>query len=206
MKKLIPIYIIIGLIFIVVIFNIITKEKTIEILSTDIKQIDFEKQWETIRNSLELNQDSRLNNILIEFDSSDLRVYIFSLDIVERKGDKYISYKINFDNKTQGFNIDSREIDEFPYFDNIIEAKYFFTVINDLDRNYVIPDGDYDSYSISGVNKTGKVSRNYNFRYLIKESKVVEFTDKLKDVNSIIVDGWDGYNHNSSRYKLYFFH
>lgn len=124
-------------------------ERPIEISSNyiNINTIDFQRDWQLIKDRLEVNDDARLEDFEIEYEV-DGTIRKLKFELISNKEEGLVHYFIELLPDKQKYIIKPKKIEQWLQYDRLTTVGRFFHVLTLLNIEEVRPVGSYEWYVI----------------------------------------------------------
>lgn len=132
--------------------------------SHNIFQVQFIRDWATLKDQMEIDPDARLENFKAEYQKNG-QITRLSYDLISHTDNGFIQYDVAFSSETKEYTIRRQNIGEqWLQYDRLIFASRFFEVLDEIgvrnvsfdppfERNILISEGEMTSYAIEDRQK-----------------------------------------------------
>lgn len=132
--------------------------------SSNIYEVQFTNDWTAIKDHMQIDPSAHLENFHAQY-QKDGEIERLSYNVVSRSGDGFILYDVDYLAKTKEYSIQRTKVgDQWGQFDRTVFAARFFEVLdqaqvrqlsdpNGDEGNYLISDGEMNSYAVKKSNK-----------------------------------------------------
>ncbi|MBC2582435.1 hypothetical protein [Clostridium sp. DJ247] len=124
------------------------RPKEVTVHSVSINTIDFQKDWELIKEKLEINHDTRLEGFEINYEN-DGTIRELRYELISRKEGGLVHYFIDLLPHKEKYIIRPSKIEQLAQYDRLVTAERFFQVISFLNLEQIRPRGLYEWHGIS---------------------------------------------------------
>jgi hypothetical protein len=136
------------------------RPKQVTLNSVSINAIDFQKDWKLIKEKLGVNEDTRLEEFNLNY-NTDGTIRDLKFELILRKDEGFVYYFIDLLPHKRKYILHSKKIEQWLQYDRLVTAERFFHHISLLNLADTRPSGPYEWYVIS--------SRGELVHYAIKE-------------------------------------
>lgn len=153
------------------------RPKAVPISTMNINKIDFQKDWELIKEKLEINDDTRIEYVNIEYENGGT-IKVFRYQLITQKEEGLVHYSVELYPEKRKFIILPSKIKQWAQCGRLTTAKRFFEHISFLNLADIRSSGLCQWYVISS---TGDI-----FYYAIKENSkfLIISKDNVRKINN----------------------
>ncbi|WP_066639249.1 hypothetical protein [Desulfolucanica intricata] len=171
-------WIIIAALLSIMVLVIVKNPGKVAISSPNLYQIDFNKDWNSIQEKLNINpSEYKIQDYNLEFEK-DGSINRIQFQLIGTSKSNFIHYWINFkptDKNT--YEIKRTKIESWLQFDRLISADKFFKVMHSLNFNEMMPEGKYDWYQIDCSGELSSYGVEENQKYLITDKTIKQLSN-----------------------------
>jgi hypothetical protein len=124
------------------------RPKQIPVNTVSINTIGFQKDWQLIKEKLEINDDTKIEGFSIHYES-DGTIREMRYQLISRKEEGLIHYFVDFFPNKGKYTIRPSKIEQWAQYNRLASAKRFFEVISILDLEAIKPSGTYEWYVVA---------------------------------------------------------
>lgn len=184
----------------------------IEVKTTSVNLYDynFQSDWHSLQQQLELPNDVRLEDFKAEFEN-DGSMRELGYKLICQKDEGIVYYNVNLAKKQKVYVIRRSKIDQYIQYDRLVTAQRFFDIVSSLNINEIKPKQEYNWYSISceGVLSSYGIKEREKF-IIDKTGEVMPINNERLPVTGYLISLYgmckiNEISYEGQGYKDYFF-
>lgn len=153
--------------------------RTREVFATQntIPLIEFNKDWNSVRDALQLPADIKLNRFDLQY-NADGNITEFDYELVALVKGEYMLYKVNFAPSSKVYLIKPVKVAQWLQFPRLVQADRFFEVLDNLDFVENRPHGQYEGYGITSDGAPVSYGIGNRLKYFVSDGKLSKVHDE----------------------------
>jgi hypothetical protein len=140
--------------------------KQIKVDSVRINTIDFQKDWQLIKQKLEVNEDTRLEEFNLSY-NADGTIRDLSLQLILRKDKEFTHYFIYFSPDKKKYIIRPSKVERWLQYDRLVTAERYFQYMSLLDLEAIRPSKQYEWYVVASMGEVVNYAIRDNNKFLV---------------------------------------
>jgi hypothetical protein len=142
------------------------RPRYVQASTSNINTIGFQKDWQLIKENLEVDEGSKLEGFNIEY-NNDGTIKDLRYELITYKEGGLVHYFINLIPNKGKYIIRPSKIDQWLQYDRLVTAERFFQVVSLLNFEEIRPSGSYEWYVITSRGESVNYNIKDNDKFLI---------------------------------------
>lgn len=190
------------------------RPRQITVDSVSINTIDFQKDWQLIKEKLEINEDTKLERFNLSY-NADGTIRDLQCELILRRDKGLTHYSIDLLPKKQKYIIRPRKVEQWLQYDRLMTAERFFQNLSLLNIEDTKPSGSYEWYVIAGSGEIVNYAiKEYNKVLIISKDNLREIGNEELPIRGSYISSYgmkktseskDFVRHESDKRTDYFF-
>lgn len=169
---------------------------TVKKLEANIRQIKFNdikfiEDYNCIKKRLKLSDNTKLQNLILTL-NNDYYITLLQYELIDfdKENSKYKTYHISLNKKSNEYEIYASEGNLCSQYDQLIDAKKFFHIIENIDITKIINDNSSLYYDIYATGRYDIDAIHSDKIYIIEKNEVRK-VDYKTDIEGYYIDVTD---------------